>query len=167
MLPRLAARRALAGRGELYTLLTRALAMLLDGRRRGALDALSLGLVDEVAPADALSHALGVARRIADGTFTGSLWSPLAAGATTVIAFPNVERDPEIQRLLAHHARVPRTAPAKAVLEAVRVGLSKGLETGLAFEAREFGALVASDDGRAGIDRFFARRSLPLPPRSR
>jgi enoyl-CoA hydratase/carnithine racemase/NADPH:quinone reductase-like Zn-dependent oxidoreductase len=165
MLPRLAARHALAGRGELYTLLVRALAMLLDGRRRGALDALSLGLIDEVAPADALSHALGVARRIADGTFTGSLWSPLSAGATT-IAFPNVERDPEIQRLLAHHARVPRTAPARAVLEAVRVGLSKGLETGLAFEAREFGALVASDDGRAGIDRFFARRSLPLPPRS-
>jgi 3-hydroxyacyl-CoA dehydrogenase/enoyl-CoA hydratase/3-hydroxybutyryl-CoA epimerase len=143
-----------------------ALAMLLDGRRRGALDALSLGLIDEVAPADALSHALGVARRIADGTFTGSLWSPLAAGATT-IAFPTVERDPEIQRLLAHHARVPRTAPAQAVLEAVRVGLGKGLETGLAFEAREFGALVASDDGRAGIDRFLARRSLPLPPRSR
>ncbi|HMH52383.1 MAG TPA: enoyl-CoA hydratase-related protein [Candidatus Acidoferrum sp.] len=165
MLPRLAARRALAGRGELYTLLMRALAMLLDGRRRGALDALSLGLVDEVAPADALSHALGVARRIADGSFTGSLWSPLAAGATT-IAFPNVERDPEIRRLLDHHARVPRTAPAHALLEAVRVGLGKGLETGLAFEAREFGALVASDDGRAGIDRFLARRSLPLPARS-
>ena len=165
MLPRLAARHALAGRGELYTLLVQALAMLLDGRRRGALDALSLGLVDEVAPADALSHALGVARRIADGTFTGSLWSPLGPGAST-IAFPNVERDPEVQRLLAHHARVPRTAPAQALLEAVRVGLSKGLETGLAFEAREFGTLVASDDGRAGIDRFLARRSLPLPPRA-
>jgi len=164
MLPRLAARHALAGRGQLYTLLVRALCMLLDGRRRGALDALSLGLVDEVAPADALSHALGVARRIADGGFAGTLWSPLGAAAST-LAYPNVERDPDIQRLLAHHARVPRTAPAQALLEAVRVGLSKGLEEGLAFEAREFGLLVASGDGRAGIDRFFARRSLPLPPR--
>jgi acrylyl-CoA reductase (NADPH)/3-hydroxypropionyl-CoA dehydratase/3-hydroxypropionyl-CoA synthetase len=164
MLPRLAARHALAGRGELYALLVGALGVLLDGRRRGALDARALGLVDEVAPADAPSHALGVARRIADGTFTGSLWSPLADDAST-LAFPNVERDPWIQRLLEHHARVPRQAPARAVLEAVRVGLGQGLETGLAFEAREFGTLVASEDGRAGIDRFLARRSLPLPVR--
>jgi hypothetical protein len=48
----------------------------------------------------------------------------------------------------------------------VRVGLTKGLEAGLALEAREFGVLVASDDGRGGIDRFLARRSLPLPARS-
>jgi enoyl-CoA hydratase/carnithine racemase len=164
MVPRLAARRALAGRGELYALLVGALATLLDGRRRGANEALSLGLVDEIAPADALSAALGIARRIAEGSFTGSLWSPLAAGAPT-LAFPNVERDPEIERLLAHHARMPRMAPARAVIEAVRVGLTKGVDTGLAFEAREFGTLVASDDGRAGIDRFLARRSLPLPPR--
>ncbi len=164
MLPRLAARRALAGRGQLYALLVEALAMLLDGRRRGAREALGLGLVDEVAPADALSHALGIARRIADGTFGGPLWSPLAPGAPT-LAFPNVERDPEIQRLLDHHARIPRAAPARAILDVVRVGLTAGLETGLAREAREFGRLVASEDGRAGIDRFLARRSLPLPPR--
>jgi acrylyl-CoA reductase (NADPH)/3-hydroxypropionyl-CoA dehydratase/3-hydroxypropionyl-CoA synthetase len=166
MLPRLAARHALAGRGELYTLLVRALAVMLDGRRRGAPDVLTLGLVDEVAPADALSHALGIARRIAGGTFTGSLWSPLGPGSST-LAFPNLERDPEIQRLLDHHARVPRTAPAQALLDAVRTGLAKGLEVGLAFEAQAFGDLVASDDGRAGIARFLARRSLPLPPRSR
>ena len=50
MLPRLAVRRALAGRGELYALLVGALAALLDGRRRSAADALALGLVDEIAP---------------------------------------------------------------------------------------------------------------------
>jgi enoyl-CoA hydratase/carnithine racemase len=164
MLPRLAARRALAGRGELYTLLVGALGVLLDGRRRGAADALALGLVDEVAPADGLSHALGIARRIADGTFTGSIWSPLGPGAST-LAFPNVERDGEIQRLLAHHEHVPRAAPAQALLEAVRVGLTKGLDAGLAFEATEFARLVASQDGRAGIDRFLGRASLPLPAR--
>ena len=164
MLPRLAVRKALSGRGEVYALLVGALAMLLDGRRRSAADALALGLVDEVAPADALSHALGVARRVADGTFDGQLWSPLALPSPT-LAFPNVERDGEIQRLLAHHERVPRAACARAIVEAVRAGFTDGLETGLLLEAREFGRLVASDDGHAGIDRFFARQSLPLPSR--
>src|SRR5947209_3767998 len=63
MLPRLAARRARAGGGQMYTVLVGALAMLLDGRRRSAARAHALGIVDEVAVADALSHALGVARR--------------------------------------------------------------------------------------------------------
>jgi 3-hydroxyacyl-CoA dehydrogenase / enoyl-CoA hydratase / 3-hydroxybutyryl-CoA epimerase len=163
MLPRLAARRALAGGGEMYTLLVQALAMLLDGRRRSAARARALGVVDEVAPADALSHALGIARRIATGEFTGALWSPLADGST--MAFPNVDRDPEIQRLLAHHDRVPRAAPARAILDVVRLGLTRGLVAGLAEEARLFGDLTASPDGHAGIDRFLARRSLPLPLR--
>jgi len=137
--------------------------VLLDGRRRPAARMHALGVVDEVAPADALSHALGVARRVALGRFTGALWSPLADDGT--LAFPNVERDPEIQRLLAHHAHVPREAPARAILELVRIGFTQGLTAGLAAEAREFGRLTVSDDGRAGLDRFLARRSLPLPRR--
>jgi enoyl-CoA hydratase/carnithine racemase/NADPH:quinone reductase-like Zn-dependent oxidoreductase len=164
MLPRLAARRARAGGGQMFTLLVDALAMLLDGRRRTAAQAHALGVVDEVAPADALSHALGVARRIAVGEFGGTLFSPLA-DATATLAFPNVERDAEIVRLLAHHAAVPRGAPAAAIVEVVRAGLTQGLDAGLALEARRFGELTASDEGRAGIDRFFARRSWPLPPR--
>jgi enoyl-CoA hydratase/carnithine racemase len=163
MLPRLAARRARAGGGQMYTLLVEALGVLLDGRRRPAARALALGLVDEVAPADALSHALSVARRIATGEFRGALGSPLAE--TTTVAFPNVERDAEIQRLLGHHAEIDRRGPAAAILEVVRVGLTQGIAAGLALEARRFGELVASEDGRAGIDRFFARRSWPLPLR--
>jgi len=116
-----------------------------------------------VAPADALAHALGVARRIALGQFTEPLWSPLTEQAT--IAFPNVERDPQIERLLAHHTHVPRTAPARAILDLVRLGFTKGVAAGLDAEAREFGRLVASDDGRAGLDRFLARRAWPLPAR--
>jgi acrylyl-CoA reductase (NADPH)/3-hydroxypropionyl-CoA dehydratase/3-hydroxypropionyl-CoA synthetase len=165
MLPRLAARRAQAGGGQMYTRLVQAIAMLLDGRRRSAAQARVLGVIDEVAAADALSHALGLARRIALGEFTGTLWSPL--GESSTLAFPNVERAPEVQRLLAHHARLPRSAAARAILDVARVGLTQGLEAGLAAEAREFGRLVASDEGRAGIDRFLARRSLPLPLRAR
>jgi enoyl-CoA hydratase/carnithine racemase len=124
---------------------------------------LALGVVDEVAPADALSAALAVARRVALGTFNGALWSPLTD--ETTLAFPNVERDPEIQRLLAHHAAVPRQAPARAILDLARAGFTQGLTAGLAAEAREFGQLVAAEEGRAGLDRFLARRSLPLPRR--
>jgi enoyl-CoA hydratase/carnithine racemase/NADPH:quinone reductase-like Zn-dependent oxidoreductase len=163
MLPRLVARRARAGGGQLYSLLVDALAVLLDGRRRPAERMRALGVVDEVAPADALAHALGVARRIALGQFTEPLWSPLTEQAT--IAFPNVERDPQIERLLAHHTHVPRTAPARAILDLVRLGFTKGVAAGLDAEAREFGRLVASDDGRAGLDRFLARRAWPLPAR--
>jgi enoyl-CoA hydratase/carnithine racemase len=163
MLPRLAARRARLGGGQMFSLLIDALAVLLDGRRRPAERMLALGVVDEVAPADAVAHALGVARRIALGQFTGALWSPLTEDGT--LAFPNVERDPEIQRLLAHHAHVPRAAPARAILDLVHLGFTQGVTAGLAAEARAFGRLVASEEGRAGLDRFLARRSLPLPLR--
>jgi enoyl-CoA hydratase/carnithine racemase len=163
MLPRLAARRARAGGGQMYPLLVDALAVLLDGRRRSADRMLALGVVDEVAPADALSAALGVARQVALGRFTGALWSPLTDTGT--LAFPNVERDPEIHRLLEHHERVPRQAPARAIVELARRGFTEGLAVGLAAEALEFGRLVASEEGRAGLDRFLARRSLPLPLR--
>jgi enoyl-CoA hydratase/carnithine racemase/NADPH:quinone reductase-like Zn-dependent oxidoreductase len=163
MLPRLAVRRAMGGGGQVYTRLVEALVVLLDGRRRSAGGALALGLVDEIAPADALSRALTVARQIGLGEWKGPLWSPLAQEAT--LAYPNVERDPRIQRLLAHHRKIPRDAPARAMLEAVRTGFEQGLAAGLARELVEFGRLVAGDEGRAGIDRFLGRRSLPLPLR--
>ena len=166
MLPRLLVRHAARTRGaQVYTMLARALTMLLDGRRRSAAEAHALGLVDEVAPADALSHALSIAGRIARGEFTAPLWSPLTQRDT--LAFPNVEKDPDIQRALAHHVRVPRALAARAILDVVRLGFTKGLEAGLEEEARAFGRLVASRDGRAGIDHFLARRSLPLPLRPR
>jgi enoyl-CoA hydratase/carnithine racemase/NADPH:quinone reductase-like Zn-dependent oxidoreductase len=163
MLPRLVARRARAGGGQLFPMLVEGLAVLLDGRRRPAERALALGLVDEVAPADALGHALDVARRVALGTFDGALWSPLTDAAT--MAFPNIERDPDIRRLLEHHARIPRLGPAQTILDLVRLGFGDGLQAGLAAEAKEFGRIVASEDGRAGLDRFLARKSLPLPLR--
>jgi acrylyl-CoA reductase (NADPH)/3-hydroxypropionyl-CoA dehydratase/3-hydroxypropionyl-CoA synthetase len=166
MLPRLVVRHAARTLGaQVYTFLVRGLTALLDGRRRTAAEAHALGLVDEVAPADALSHALGIAGRIARGEFPAPLWSPLTQRDT--LAFPNIERDPEIQRMLAHHGRIPRAEAARAIIEAVRLGFTKGVEAGLEAEARAFGQLVASEDGRAGIDRFLARRSLPLPLRPR
>jgi enoyl-CoA hydratase/carnithine racemase/NADPH:quinone reductase-like Zn-dependent oxidoreductase len=169
MLPRLVLRHAAAVGRPARDALVAALAILLDGRRRSAEAARALGLVDVVAPADALSHALGVARQIALGEFEGALWSPLAEEApVSALAGSEgeVEQEPEIVRLLTHHGKIPRQAPARATLEAVRAGLTKGLSAGLAFEAREFGRLVASDHGRAGIDRFLARRSWPLPLRA-
>ena len=123
--------------------------------------------MDESAPADALSHALGVARRIALGEWRKARWSPLAEGAALETrGLPGPVADTlEIGRLLGHHEAVPRIAPARAILDAVRIGLEKGLADGLAFEARVFGRAVASDEGHAGIDRFLARQSWPLPLR--
>ncbi len=168
-LPRLVLRSAAARGEDPRAALVGALALLLDGRRRSADSALALGLVDEVAPADALSHALGIARRIALGEMDHALWSPLAvdaAPAGAAAALATAERDPRIASLMAHHEEIPRSAPARATLEAVRVGLAEGLGAGLAREARLFGDLVASPDGRAGIDRFLARQSWPLPLRT-
>jgi enoyl-CoA hydratase/carnithine racemase len=164
-LPRLALRRA-AGRGEREALIG-ALIMLLDGRRRGVEAAQALGLVDEIAPADALSHALGAARRFALGEAPGPRWSPLAEGASltlgALVSWPL--EDADLRRIMAHHEAVPRRAPALAIVDAVRVGLEKGLADGLAFEAQAFGRAVASEEGRSGIDRFLARQSWPLPLR--
>ncbi|HET6368014.1 MAG TPA: hypothetical protein VFG27_12345, partial [Pseudomonadales bacterium] len=139
----------------------------LDGRRRGAEAARALGLVDELAPADALSHALGIARRIALGEWTGTRWSPLGEGRdlARLSPYPDLAADGELRRLLAHHDAIPREAPARAILEAVRVGLTEDLEAGLTFEARQFGLAVASAEGRSGIDRFLARQSWSLPLR--
>jgi len=160
-LPRLLLRHR--GRRDPGVALAEALGILLDGRRRSASRAHSLGLLDEIAPADALSHALAIARRIVGNHFEGALWSPLADASRFDV--PDPESDPEIQRLLAHHERIPRSRPARAILEVMRLGLAEGLEKGLAAEAREFGRLVTSEEGRAGIDRFLARRALPLPLR--
>jgi acrylyl-CoA reductase (NADPH)/3-hydroxypropionyl-CoA dehydratase/3-hydroxypropionyl-CoA synthetase len=160
-LPRLLLRR---GRRNARAALVDALGILLDGRRRTAARAQALGLLDEIAPADALSHALGIARRIAEGRFDGGLWSPLGDGSRFEV--PDLENDPEIRRLFAHHERIPRGGPARATLEVMALGLADGLEKGLAAEAREFGRMVTSEEGRAGIDRFLARRALPLPLRA-
>jgi enoyl-CoA hydratase/carnithine racemase len=163
MLPRLSPRRARAGGGQLFSMLSRRLAVLLDGRRRPPSARCALGVVDEVAPADALGHALAWPGASRSARFTGALWSPLADDGT--LAFPNVERDPDIQRLLAHHAHVPRGGARRGHPRAGAGRLHAGPHHRLAAEAREFGRLTASADGRAGLDRFLARRSLPLPRR--
>jgi enoyl-CoA hydratase/carnithine racemase/NADPH:quinone reductase-like Zn-dependent oxidoreductase len=162
MLPRLCLRHR--GGRDARAALVDALGLLLDGRRRTAARALTLGLLDVIAPADALSHALGIARRIAEGRFERPLWSPLLDASTPEV--PDLEDDPAIRRLRAHHERIPRNDPARATMEVMRLGLAQGIATGLAAEAREFGRLVTSEQGRAGIDRFLARRALPLPLRA-
>jgi acrylyl-CoA reductase (NADPH)/3-hydroxypropionyl-CoA dehydratase/3-hydroxypropionyl-CoA synthetase len=170
MLPRLVLRKMCRDRAGAHDALVEALAMLLDGRRRTASVALGLGLVDEAAPADALSHALSIARRVALGELQEGLWSPLAAGADLDTgpgreAWEAVQSYPRIGRIMEHHQTIDRRAPVEATLEAVKNGLVEGLGPGLSREARLFGELVASPEGRAGIDRFLARRSWPLPLR--
>ena len=138
--------------------------MLLDGRRRPAERMLALGVVDEVAPADALSHALGIgaadrARRVHRGAVVaadrrGERWR-----SPTSSAIPRSSGCSPTTRACPARLRPARSSTL------VRLGFTQGIVAGLAAEAREFGRLVASDEGRAGIDRFLARRSWPLPLR--
>jgi len=138
----------------MYTLLVEALAMLLDGRRRPRPGA-GAGPRRRGGAADALSHALGVARRLVTASST----------ARCVAALRRLDaRVPERRARHGDHAAASRITrrcpigPAAAILEAVRAGLTEGLPAGLAWRRAASGA-DASDDGRAGIDRFFARRS--------
>ncbi|HTO96499.1 MAG TPA: hypothetical protein VMK66_05590, partial [Myxococcales bacterium] len=84
----------------------------------------------------------------------------------STMEWPDLESEGEIRRLLGHHERIPRSGPARSAVEVMRLGLTLGLAKGLEVEAREFGRLVTSEEGRAGIDRFLARRSLALPLRA-
>ena len=70
-------------------------------------------------------------------------------------------------------ARPPRAGPARRARprhprRSCALGLTQGLEAGLALEARRVRPRWSPrEDGRAGIDRFLARRSLPLPRAAR
>jgi acrylyl-CoA reductase (NADPH) / 3-hydroxypropionyl-CoA dehydratase / 3-hydroxypropionyl-CoA synthetase len=74
---------------------------------------------------------------------------------------------PVVQRLAAQAHEVGRAAAFDRVLDAIRTGWRKGLERGLAHEARLFAeAVVDPAGGKAGIQAFFDRKSAPLPVRT-
>jgi hypothetical protein len=120
MLPRLAVRHAQTCGAQVYTMLVRGPTALPDGRT-GPRPTRSP--VDEVAPADALSHALGIAGRIARREFTAPLWSPLNQRDTS--PFPASSRTPKSSGCWPI-TRCPRAQTARAIVDVVRLGLIKG-----------------------------------------
>ena len=132
--------------------LPRALDQILNARRSNARRALRAGLVDEVVHPAALERAAmdrartGKKRNVQGGT---SLVDRAATWITPLRAFAlRQARSRTVAETKGHYP-----APLKA-LEAIAVGLEKGMEAGLEAEARLFGELATSTVSRNLIALF-------------
>ena len=132
--------------------LPRALDQILNARRSNARRALRAGLVDEVVHPAALERAAldrarsGKKRKVQGGA---SLVDRAATWITPLRAFAlRQARSRTVAETKGHYP-----APLKAI-EAIAVGLEKGMEAGLEAEARLFGELATSDVSRNLIGLF-------------
>ncbi|MDP9283105.1 MAG: 3-hydroxyacyl-CoA dehydrogenase NAD-binding domain-containing protein [Chloroflexota bacterium] len=132
--------------------LPRALDQILNARRSNARRALRAGLVDEVVHPAALERAAldrartGKKRKVQGGA---SLVDRAATWLTPLRAFAlRQARSSAVAETKGHYP-----APLKA-LEAIAVGLEKGMAAGLEAEARLFGELATSDVSRNLIALF-------------
>ena len=129
-----------------------------------AAQAHALGLVDEVAPADALAHALDVARRVALGEFGHPLVAAHAHLHARLSQRRARPRDPA-------RAGPSRACAARRGSAGHRRRRAPGSHQGDRGRAGRGGARLRPARGlrgwSGGIDRFLARRSLPLPLRPR
>ena len=139
--------------------LQRALDLILTGRRLNAQRDRRAGLVDEVVHPAVLEQA---ARAWASRTKRG-LDRPLTLALTPRAAMDAAEQTPIGRQLMYRQARqsvLERThghypAPLKA-LEAVQLGLERGMAAGLELEARAFGELATTETARNLIWLFMA-----------
>ncbi len=144
--------------------LQRALDLLLTGRNVYPYPARKMGLVDLiVAPATlaeaARKAALELARkpyRRADRrNWVERLLEGNPLGRAVIFR--------QAAKMVARRTRGNYPAPAR-ILETVRVGLSKGLEAGLAKEAENFEKLMATPECRQLVNLFFAMNSAKKSP---
>jgi acrylyl-CoA reductase (NADPH)/3-hydroxypropionyl-CoA dehydratase/3-hydroxypropionyl-CoA synthetase len=159
--------------------IVRALEVILGGRTLGAEDVLHDGLVQALAEDgdDALALAVRLATEyIAAPAGDGVVARTFRDRRRSLAAWrgpgeDDLERaleDPEVRRLLAQAEAVGRAPVAARILDALRTGWTRGIEAGLAREARLFAeAVVDPDGGKAGIQAFQDKRSAPLPTRRR
>jgi len=141
-----------------------ALDMICSARTVKARRALALGLVDEVVPPALL---LPLAKERVRELSRGRRRPRRRPGAGSALALSALEGNPLGRRLVFWRARqaVRRKtrghypAPERAV-DAVELGLRRGMAEGLAFEARAFGQLAVSDVARRLMEIFFAQTAL-------
>ncbi len=132
--------------------LPRALDLILGARRLSARRALRAGLVDEVVLPAALERAAheramkGRKRALAGG-------ATAALRAATWIAPARAFAFRRARQRIATETRGHYPAPLRAI-EAMSVGLSRGMTEGLAYEARSFGELATSTVARNLIALF-------------
>ncbi|MCU0620083.1 MAG: fatty acid oxidation complex subunit alpha FadJ [Gemmatimonadales bacterium] len=138
-----------------------ALDIILAGKSERAPKAKRLGMIDElVHPAILRETALRAADRLAREGVPARHRKAGAAGALldgTAVGRHLVYRGARQQVLKKTGGRYP--APL-AALETVRTSLDRGMEAGLALEARRFGELAVSDVSRKLVGIFFATTAL-------
>jgi 3-hydroxyacyl-CoA dehydrogenase/enoyl-CoA hydratase/3-hydroxybutyryl-CoA epimerase len=139
-----------------------ALDMILTGKNIRAKKALQMGLVDEVVhPAILVDLAVRRANELANGTL-----KPMRSAAKGLGGFA-LDGNPLGRALVYKKARegvIEKTQgnyPAPlAAIDVVRLGLAKGIETGLAEEARVFGQMAMTPVSKELVFLFFATTSL-------
>jgi 3-hydroxyacyl-CoA dehydrogenase/enoyl-CoA hydratase/3-hydroxybutyryl-CoA epimerase len=147
--------------------LRNALDMILTGRTVRARKAHKIGLVDElVHPAILREVALDRARQLADGSMSRSK-GRTSHGAADAVLEDNpvgravVLRQAREQTMKKTHGHYP--APLAAI-EVIADGYKRGMDEGLAAEARAFGELAMTEVSRQLIFLFFATTSLKKDP---
>jgi 3-hydroxyacyl-CoA dehydrogenase len=127
-----------------------AVGIITTGRFVKAKEALSLGIVDEIADGDVVAHAVTAAAKLADGgkvRRTRDI-APAKADAET------------LAKLRADVTKAARGLEAPVLgLEAVEASLTKPFDDGLKNERALFDKAMHSPQGRAQIHAFFAERA--------
>lgn len=127
--------------------LTRALPLLLTGKRIRARKALRMGLVDALTtPGGIEQTAVTAALRLADGTLRVRREVPRLDRLAARWPFRHFVLS-AARRQVLRQTRGNYPAPL-AILDTIATGLSRGMEAGLEKESRHFGELVASRQGK-------------------
>ncbi|MCS7014419.1 MAG: acetyl-CoA synthetase, partial [Chloroherpetonaceae bacterium] len=149
-----------------------ALQILLSGRSLDAETAKEIGLIDEITEGDAVVRATELARAFilgADGKALQTAFERRQQATTSWESsrpFPeDLLQDPEIQTLIGALKHSGREKAVEKILHALRTGFEQGFSKGIETEAKLFAsAVVAPDEGKAGIEAFLHKQSKPLPP---
>jgi len=152
--------------------LAEALRLILGGRALDAEQALDAGLVDVVVGEDGVgpvAHAVELCRLYLEGE--GPLADALAEHRARLAAAEEprawgdaVLERPDVAPTLAQARAGGRARSVERILDAVRVGATRGRGAGLMREAELFAQAVCDPDGGPpGIRSFLERRSAPLP----
>jgi acrylyl-CoA reductase (NADPH) / 3-hydroxypropionyl-CoA dehydratase / 3-hydroxypropionyl-CoA synthetase len=153
-----------------------AMDLILGGRSIDAEKAAAIGLVDVLVNGarDALAEAHAAVRAFVKNGEHSALGKAFAARQAAIqrwdtpapVALAPVMEDDFLQRVLRQLDWAGRSKAGERAIEAVCVGLEKGITAGLAREAALFAdAIVDPEGGKTGIRQFIDKVSPPLPVR--
>ncbi|WP_100145619.1 fatty acid oxidation complex subunit alpha FadJ [Shewanella carassii] len=140
--------------------ITTALDMMLTGKQVRPKQALKMGLVDDMVPKSILLEAaveLALAGKAKRGK--GKNNQPLMNKLLESNGFGQKIIFDQARKQVARKTQGNYPAPDK-IIDCVRVGMSQGIEAGLATEARHFGELVVTSESAALRSIFFATTEM-------